>query len=143
VSIVVAIVQFSGNRPVIDIKPDGRHREPDDWIFILRVRNGTSSAIQIRGHRSWHAKAKVIAPANVEDMAEQMVRGTINFWLEAGNKADLALIVKEKRWLILTIRWRRLSGLHFTSLLPLFVVMSPNAMRCLKRTQMSVHPLGG
>jgi hypothetical protein len=138
-SVIVAIVQFSGNRPVIDIEPDKRHREPNDWTFILRVRNGTPSSVQIRRHRFCFSRSKLIAHADIEDMAEQMTSGTVNFWMDADSRVDLSLIAKEKRWLILMLHWRRLSGLHLTSLLPLFVVMSPAGLCRLKRAQTRVQ----
>jgi hypothetical protein len=94
-SVIVPVVQFSGDRPVIDIEPDERHREPDDWKFILRVRNGTSSAIQIRRHGFWCSASKLVPVAGIEDMLEYRRSGTVNIWIEAGQKVELSLVVEK------------------------------------------------
>jgi hypothetical protein len=139
VSATVAVVQFSGDRPVLDLEPDARHRDPDDWMFILRIRNGTPSAIQIRRCRFRGSKSKLIAPTpDVEDMVEQMNSGTVNLWIEAGQKVELHLRVEKDKRLSLDLYWRRLSGRHLTSRLPLFIRMSPDELTGLKRAQTEV-----
>jgi hypothetical protein len=138
---MVAVVQFSGNRPSIDLEPDERHLDPDDQVFIVRVRNSTPFAVQIRKHRDLLSSSRLIAPADVEDMAEQMTSGTVNFWVEAGAQVELHLRVETGKPLVMLLDWRRLGGLHLTSLIPLCIVMSSSALARLKKTQKKVEPL--
>ena len=105
-STIVAVVQFMGNRPVVDLEPDGRHQEPDDYTFVARVRNDTPAAIQIRRH--WillSGSSTLMTP--VDSVKEAMAyawTGTVNFWLDTGRHAELQLCHKPRKWLILIIR---------------------------------------
>jgi hypothetical protein len=142
VSVLVAIVQFSGNRPSIDLEPDERYRDPDnDQVFFVRVRNATPFAVQIRKHRFLGSGSHLGAPGSPEDVAKQYVSGTVNFWVEADAQVKLPLRIEKGKWLILLLHWRRLGGLHLTLLLPLYIIMSPRGIDCLKQTQKKVESM--
>lgn len=141
-SALVAVVQFSGNRPVIDLEPDARHHDLNDFVFVARVRNATPTAVQLR--RQWlpfSRASKLMAPGGVQAVAMQMFTGRLNLWLDAGASADLQLRHASGKWLVLVLFWRRASGLHLTSLLPLFVVYRPAALEALKMAQTKLSPL--
>lgn len=141
-STLVAFVQFTANRPVVDLEPDSRHQEPDDFIFVTRVRNDTPTAIQIRRHKFlFSGSSTLMAPfSSAKDAMWAMTRA-VNFWLDTNHHAELQLSHEPGKWLILVLRWRRASGLHLASLLPLLVIYSPRALRALKAAQTKVPPL--
>ena len=124
---MVAINQFFGTRPLLDLQPHlqllGR------GYFVLSVTNPNQAGIHLFRYYVLGQKGYDLSLPG-EGPSEQL-----NSFIASEQRVEFDLMIDENKWLFLVIRWRRLSGLHLFGFIPLLVIMSPQRLAALSQTK--------
>lgn len=107
----------------------------DGESFVIEVTNPTLVRIHLFGARTYGSKRDLMADFGKPYVDPDYPHGTLNIMVPPGKTVCLNAVVERGHHLLFAIYWRRMSGLHLFSFLPLIIHMSPRRLAAVTRAE--------